>query len=152
MRVSAKAEYAVCAAIELASTGDAPMKRDQIAEAQGIPYKFLENILAEMRHAGLVRSQRGADGGYRLARPPEEITIADIFRAVEGPLASVRGERPEDMQYSGNTEALGAVWVALRASIRSVLEQVSIADIANGDLPDHVKRLIEGPDDWVSRQ
>jgi Rrf2 family protein len=136
MRVTAKADYAVRAAVELAAGGEGPLKGEAIATAQGIPLRFLENILAELRHAGLVRSQRGAVGGYWLARPADEITIADVIRAVEGPLASVRSERPEELSYSGTAAALRDVWLALRVNIRAVLENVTLADIAAGELPE----------------
>src|SRR6185312_3049683 len=127
MRISARADYAVRAAVVLAAAGDGPTKGEAIAQAQSIPLKFLENILGELKHAGLVRSQRGADGGYWLARPATEITIADVIRAVEGPLASVRGEAPETVKYGGAAEALGKLWVAVRANLRAVLEEVTVA-------------------------
>jgi Rrf2 family protein len=152
VRISAKADYAVRAAIELASAGhDRLTKGDTIATAQGIPLKFLENILADMRHAGLIISRRGADGGYRLARPPEEITVADIIRAVEGPLASVRGGRPEEVDYSGTAEPLQRVWIAVRASLRSVVERVTLADLADGGLPQDIEALAKDPEAWVTR-
>src|SRR6476659_2032269 len=124
MRVTAKADYAVRAAVEIAAAGDGPVKGETISRAQDIPVRFLENILGELRHAGLVRSQRGTDGGYWLARPAEEIRIADVIRAVEGPLASVRGEPAETVKYSGAAEPLGRLWVAVRANLRAVLEVV----------------------------
>src|SRR5919202_6157211 len=126
MRISAKADYAVRAALELAAAPDPPVKGERIAEAQGIPLKFLENILRDLRQAGLVVSHRGPDGGYRLERPPEEIRLADVIRAVDGPLASVRGERPESMHYGGPAEELAPVWIALRAAVRGVLEHVTL--------------------------
>jgi Rrf2 family protein len=150
VRISAKADYAVRAAVELASV-DGPVKGDAIAQAQQIPLKFLENILIEMRHAGLVRSQRGREGGYWLARPPEEITIADVVRAVEGPLAHVRGEPPETVHYPGPAEALEQVWIAVRANLRAVVEQVTVADVASGRLPDEIVELAKDPDAWVTR-
>lgn len=151
MRISAKVDYAVRAAIELAAAGeDRLMKADAIARAQEIPPKFLENILGDLRQGGLVRSQRGADGGYRLARPASEITIADIIRVVEGPMASVRGERPEDVEYAGNAEPLLRVWIAVRSALRSVAEHVTLADLAKGRLPDHVEKLTADPDAWVA--
>jgi Rrf2 family protein len=148
MRVSAKADYAVRAAIELAAAGEGPVKGDRIAQAQGIPLRFLENILGEMRHARLVQSQRGQEGGYWLARPAAEITIAEVIRAVEGPLASVRSERPEALEYAGTAEPLRSVWVALRANIREVLESVTLADIVRGELPARVTALTEQPEVW----
>jgi Rrf2 family protein len=151
VRVSAKADYAVRAALELAAAGGGPLKGERIAEAQEIPLKFLENILIELRHADLVRSQRGPDGGYRLARPAAEIVVADVIRAVEGPLASVRGEPPESVSYSGAAAPLQALWIALRASLRSVLDRVTLADLAAGELPEPVSALTEEPDAWVRR-
>ena len=152
MRISAKVDYAVRAAVQLAAAdGDRPTKGDAIAQAQAIPVKFLENILSDLRHAGLVRSQRGADGGDWLNRPASEISVADIIRAVEGPLASVRGQRPEDIAYVGPAEPLSSVWIAVRASLRAVAEQVTLADIARGALPEHVKALASDPEAWVTR-
>ncbi len=150
MRVSAKAEYAVRAAIELAaSDGENPVKKSVIVEAQKIPPKFLENILAELRHAGLVESQRGADGGYWLTKPASEISVADVMRAVEGPLASVRSQRPEALEYEGVAEPLQKVWVALRASIRDVLESTSLEQLVSGDLPAELLAIVEPPEAWV---
>src|SRR5204862_1972089 len=126
VRVSAKADYALRAVIELAAGADGPVKGDRIAQAQEVPLKFLENILGDLRHAGLVRSQRGVEGGYWLARPAAEIRLADVIRAVEGPLANVRGVRPESIEYAGSAESLRDVWVAVRASLRSVLEEVTL--------------------------
>ena len=152
MRVSAKADYAVRAAVELAAADHArPVKDERIASAQEIPLNFLENILGELRHAGIVRSHRGADGGFRLAKPAGEITIADIIRAVEGPLASVRGGPPEDASYPGASQALPRVWIAVRANLRKVVEQVTVADVAGGRLPTEVDQLAEDPDAWVTR-
>jgi len=150
MRVSAKADYAVRAALELAA-GDGPVKGERIAEAQSIPLKFLENILVDLRHAGLVRSQRGPEGGYWLERPPEEISLAEVIRAAEGPLASVRGEAPEEVGYEGAAESLRTVWVAVRASLRSVLDELTLADVVAGRLPRSVTELTEGEDAWVRR-
>jgi len=131
MRVSAKADYAVRAAIELAAAaGEGPVKGERIATAQSIPAKFLENILLDLRHAGLVSSQRGAEGGYWLARAPGEITVADVIRAVEGPIASVRGVRPDELEYTGSAEPLRDVWLELRMALRGVLEHVTLADLA----------------------
>jgi Rrf2 family protein len=149
MRVSAKADYAIRAAVELAAAGDGPVKGDRIAKAQGIPPNFLENILADLRNAGIVSSRRGAEGGYWLARPADAISLADVFRAVDGPLANVRGVRSDQLSYEGSAEALADVWVAVRASLRGVLEQVTLADVARGDLPDHVRQLAADPDAWA---
>jgi Rrf2 family protein len=151
MRTTAKADYAVRAAIELASAGEGPVKAEQIAEAQGIPLNFLENILAELRRAGIVQSRRGAAGGYALAQPPDQVSVADIIRAVEGPLANVRGISPDELEYPGSAGQLRDVWVALRSSVRSVLEQVTLADIASGRLPPHVVELTQAADAWARR-
>jgi Rrf2 family protein len=151
MRISAKADYAVRAALELAAAGDGPLKGERIAEAQGIPLKFLENILQELRHAGLVRSQRGPDGGYRLGRPAGEIALGEVIRAVEGPLASVRGEAPEDLAYDGAAGSLQTVWVALRANLRGVLDEVTLGQVAAGKLPAAVEKLTREPDAWTRR-
>ena len=151
MKVSAKADYAVRAAVELASAGEGPVKAERIAQAQEIPLKFLENIMSDLRNAGLVRSQRGVEGGYWLARPADEISIAQVIRAVDGPLAAVRGRRPEDVEYAGSAERLRDVWVALRASLRNVLETVTVADVARGDLPGAVEELAADPDAWSPR-
>jgi Rrf2 family protein len=152
VRTTAKADYAVRAAVELASVGTGePVKADDIAEAQSIPLNFLENILAELRRAGIVESRRGAAGGYLLARAPEEVSIADVIRAVEGPLANVRGMSPDALEYEGSAERLRDVWVALRANVRAVLEQVTLADVAKGELPPHVAELTQAADAWVRR-
>jgi Rrf2 family protein len=147
MRVSAKADYAVRALVELAAGDEGtPIKGEAIASAQDIPMPFLENILAELRHNGLVQSRRGAEGGYWLSRLPREVTIADVIRAVEGPLASVRGETPEELRYQGSAEPLARVWIALRANIRDVLERVTLADIVADELPPHVAELLRPAD------
>ena len=151
MRISAKADYAIRAAAELASAGDGPVKAERIAQAQEIPLKFLENILLDLRHADLVVSRRGVDGGYWLARPAAEISLAEVIRAVDGPLANVRGLRPEDVEYAGSAERLRDVWIALRASLRAVLEQVTLADLADGPLPGPVAELAADPDAWERR-
>jgi Rrf2 family protein len=153
VRISAKADYAVRAAIELARAHDAdrPTKGEAIAQAQQIPLKFLENILADLRHAGLVRSQRGADGGYWLNRPPAEVSVADIIRAVDGPLASIRGQRPEDVPYDGAAEPLQQVWIAVRANLRAVLENVTVGDLAEAKLPAKIEKLASDPEAWVTR-
>ena len=143
VRVTAKVDYTVRAAIELAEADrDNPIKGDRIAKEQGIPMKYLENILGELKRSGLVGSQRGADGGYWLARPPAEITLADVIRAVEGPLANVRGVRPDDLVYSGSAAPLRDVWLALRVNLRAVLERVTLGDLARGELPPEVERLL----------
>ena len=129
MRVSAKVDYALRATIELAAAAPEQVKGERLATAQAIPQKFLENILADLRNGGIVVSQRGADGGYRLARPPGEITVADVIRVVEGPIASVRGERPDDLAYVGTAAPLRDTWIELRAAMRAVLEQTTLADL-----------------------
>ena len=149
MRVSAKVDYAVRASTELAAAaGEGPVKGDHIATAQKIPLKFLENILLDLKHAGLVQSQRGAEGGYWLAKEPAEISLADVIRAVEGPIANVRGERPEQVEYPGVAEPLRDVWIAVRGNLRAVLETVTLADVAGGRLPDEVSRIAADPDAW----
>jgi Rrf2 family protein len=147
MRISAKVDYAIRAAAELAAAPpDRPMKGEQIARAQGIPLRFLENILRELRHAGIVRAQRGAEGGYQLARPAGEVTLADVIRAVEGPLAAVQGVRPEALRCEGAAAELPEVWIAVRASLRGVLETVTLASLATERLPAAVRKLASDPD------
>ena len=142
MRMSAKAEYAVRAMTQLASVdGGGLVKTDDLAKAQGIPAQFLVDILSALRTDRLVRSHRGRDGGYELARPATEISIADVLRCIDGPLASVRDIGLGDLPYTGPTNALTDVWRALRASMRSVLETTTLADVASGNLPDHVVNL-----------
>ena len=150
MRLSARADYALRAAIELAASGDGGhVTAEQLAKAQQIPGKFLEAILTQLRRAGLVRSQRGPDGGFWLARPAEEISLADIIRAIDGQLLGVRGERPENVTYPGAAEPLQRVWIALRANERAVLESVTLADIVSGELPPAVAVLTDSPQAWV---
>ena len=151
MRISAKADYAVRAAVELAAAGDEPMKGEKLSEAQRIPLQFLEHILLELKHARLVRARRGARGGYWLARDPEEITLADVFRAVEGPLANIQDEAPESTSYPGRAEPLRDVWIAVRASLRRVLERVTIADLRDGNIPPEVLELTQDEGAWVTR-
>jgi Rrf2 family protein len=129
VRVSAKVDYALRATIELAAAAPEQVKGERLAAAQSIPHKFLENILADLRNGGIVASQRGAEGGYRLARRAEEITIADVIRVVEGPIASVRGERPDDLDYQGTAVPLRDTWIELRAAMRGVLERTTLADL-----------------------
>ena len=151
MRVSAKADYAVRAALELAAATDArPLKRDQISAAQSIPSKFLETIMLELKHAGIVKSTRGAGSGYALARPAEDISVADVIRAVDGPLANVRGERVETVEYVGAALELRELWVAVRASLRRVLESTSLQDVVEGELPERVRELTADPEAWIS--
>jgi Rrf2 family protein len=148
VQVSAKADYAVRALAELAAEGGGPVKGERLATAQRIPSKFLENILSELRHAGILFSQRGAEGGYWLARPAGEITVAEIIRAVDGPLANVRGQRPEMIDYEGAAKRLSEVWIAVRASLRAVLEGVTLADLVDGPLPPSVLDLALDPEAW----
>jgi Rrf2 family protein len=149
MRVSAKVDYALRACAELAAAGQGPVKGERLAQAQKIPLKFLENILLDLKHAGLVQSQRGAEGGYWLSLPPEEISLADVIRAVEGPIANVRGLRAEQVEYGGPAAPLREVWVAVRANLRSVLETVTLADLAGDRLPDEVAAIAANPDAWL---
>jgi Rrf2 family protein len=152
MRITAKADYAVRAALELAASEDGePVKGEQLSEAQGIPLQFLEHILLELKHARIIRTKRGVRGGYWLARPASEITLADVIRAVEGPLANIQDSAPEDTEYPGNAEHLRDVWIAVRANLRAVLEKVTLGDLMEGDLPSTVKELTEDPDAWVHR-
>jgi Rrf2 family protein len=145
VQISAKSDYAVRALTELAALGGGPVKGDRLAGAQQIPPKFLEAILAQLRQAGLLQSRRGAEGGYWLARPAAEISIADVIRASDGPLASVRGQRPETVSYDGAARRLTEVWVALRASLRTVLEVVTLQDLLDGNLPPDVRALAADP-------
>jgi Rrf2 family protein len=151
VRITAKVDYAVRAAVELAAAPPGPMKGDVIAGRQEIPPKFLENILAELRRAGLVGSQRGMDGGYWLATPADRVTVADIIRAVEGPLADVHGTPPERVTYAEPAASLRHVWVAVRVALRGVLEQVTLAQLVQGELPDAVEALLVHPDAWTRR-
>ena len=151
MRISARADYAVRAALQLAaSRDDEPLKAEAIAAAQDIPHKFLESILNDMRRGGLVLSQRGGNGGYRLAKPAASISIADVIRTVDGPLVSVRGVRPPELSYTGPAESLLPLWIALRSNVREILEGVSLADVASAQLPSAVSELTHAPDAWVN--
>ncbi|MET7937121.1 Rrf2 family transcriptional regulator [Streptomyces sp. NPDC005322] len=151
MRIPAKADYAVRAALELAAVGEGmSVKAEVIAAAQGIPHKFLEGILGDMRRGGLVTSQRGGKGGYRLARPAESISIADVIRVVDGPLVSVRGVRPPELAYTGPAEALLPLWIAVRANVRKILEEVTLDEVAGARLPEDVLHLAEDPEAWTN--
>jgi Rrf2 family protein len=147
VHIPAKVDYGLRALLSLTVAGEA-QTTEALAEDQGLPPRFLGAILADLRRAGLVASQRGAEGGYRLARPPAAITAADVIRALDGPLAEVRGFRPEAASYEGSAEHLQQIWVAVRASLRQVLEHVTLADIATGKFPRHVERLTADPDAW----
>jgi Rrf2 family protein len=152
VRVSARADYAIRALLELAAAGaNQPVRAESIARAQEIPTKYLENLLVELRRARLVASHRGSTGGYRLARPATAITLADVIRAIDGPLAGVRDDAPEDVAYPGAAATLRDVWVALRASMRAVLEAVTLADVAAGKLPAPVRRRLQDPGAWSRR-
>ena len=140
------------ALVELAAGGGgSPITAERLAEAQGIPQKFLQNILLELRRAGIVASHRGPEGGHALARAADEITVADVIRAVDGPLGSVAGHAPEDMEYRGATMRLRDTWVAVRASVRGVLEGITVDDIAGDHLPQSIAGLLDGSDAWVRR-
>jgi Rrf2 family protein len=152
LQVSAKIDYALRAAAELARAAaeeTGPVKGETISEIQGIPKKFMENILHDLKRSGIVRTRRGASGGYWLALPAEEISLAGIIRAVEGPLANVRGEWPEAVEYSGAAEHLQEVWIAVRANLRAVLESVTLADLVEGELPTPITELTRDPEAWV---
>jgi Rrf2 family protein len=152
VRVSARADYAIRALLELAAAGpESPVRGEAIARAQGIPPKYLENLLGDLRRARLVSSQRGLNGGYRLSRPASAITLADVIRAIDGPLAGVRDDAPEDVAYPGAAATLRDVWVALRASMRTVLEAATLADVASGKLPKPLRKLLEDPEAWARR-
>jgi Rrf2 family protein len=152
VRISAKADYGVRATIELAAAGkDAVVKGERLADAQQIPLHFLENILGDLRQAGIITTRRGPEGGYKLARPASDVTVADVIRAVEGPLASVRGDSPESLRSDGSAEPLQQVWIALRGNIRAVLETVSLEDLVRGKLPRSVAQLARDPDAWARR-
>ena len=152
MRISAKADYAVRAAVELAGSGEEnPIKGEVLAEAQGIPLQFLEHILLELKHHRLVRAKRGAKGGYWLDRPPDEITLANVIRAVEGPLANIQDIAPESTKYPGDAEHLTDVWIAVRASLRRVLERVTIADLHAGEIPPEVLEMTEDEGAYITR-
>lgn len=152
MHISAKVDYAVRAVIELGTRERGELvTAERLAEAQGIPRPFLATILQELRRAGIVESKRGVDGGHRLARDPNEIAVADVMRAVDGPLAAVAGVAPEQVEYPGATQPLRDVWIATRASLRSVLEVVSIAHLIAGQLPPIVAEMIAQPGAWNRR-
>ncbi|MFQ3558733.1 Rrf2 family transcriptional regulator [Streptomyces gramineus] len=149
MRISARADYAVRAVLELAvRQDDGPVKAEELAGAQDIPHKFLEGILGDLRRAGIIDSRRGGGGGYRLARAASAITVADLIRAVDGPIVSVRGERPTGLSYTGTAQPLLPLWIALRANVRRILEGVTVADIAADDLPEPVRALAAEPAAW----
>lgn len=152
--ISAKVDYAVRALLGIAEAtvgGREPVSVETLVQQQQLPRKFLEAILADLRRSGLVTSQRGPRGGYRLAKDASQVTVGDVFRAVDGPLAEVRGLRPQDTAYTGVAEHLPTVWVAVRASLRRVLDETSIEQLRSGRLPAHVTRLAAAPDAWQNR-
>lgn len=151
VQISARGDYAVRAALSLAQAYPALMSAQAIAQEQDMPRKFLEAVLADLRRAGVVRAQRGAEGGYTLSHPPRDVAIGQIIRAVDGPLAGVRGLRPEETQYTGAAENLPNLWVAVRAAVREVLDEVSLADLISGRMPAHVRKLTTRPDAWQPR-
>ena len=148
--MTASVDYAVRAVLELAARPGERVKGDAIAAAQGLSFRFVERLLADLRRAGIVASQRGHEGGYWLARPAAAITVADVIRAVEGPLANVRGSRPETVEYAGPAGRLQDVWVALRANMRAVLEELTLADVASGELPPEIAEITARPGAWDS--
>ena len=151
MEISAKVDYAVRALLGLAERAPELSTIDVVIGEQKLPRKFAESILSDLRRAGIVRSQRGAHGGYALARPADQITLGAVFRAVDGPLAEVRGVRPDQTSYSGVAEHLPEVWVAVRASLRRVLDETTVAHVLSGKLPPHVRRLLESEGAWLPR-
>lgn len=150
MRISARVDYAVRAALELAAQYPAAVKAEPLASSQEISTSFLENILSDLRRAGIVVSQRGRDGGHTLARDPHEVTIADVMRVEVGNLADIHGQRPEDLHYPGAAANLTSVWVAARAAYRQVLEAVTLADVLGQQFPTHIDELLKQPDSWSS--
>jgi Rrf2 family protein len=151
VHITARGDYGVRAALGLAAAYPDLVSAQALAGEQGMPRKFLEAVLADLRRAGLIRAQRGAEGGYALVRPPQDVTVGAVLRAIDGPLAGVRGLRPEQTRYGGAAEHLPRLWVAVRAAVRDVLDEVSLAEVVGGDLPAHVRRLTEGPDAWLPR-
>jgi Rrf2 family protein len=149
MRVSAKSDYALRALIEIAArTDDEPVSAEELGRLQGIPHGFLQAILADLRRAGIVMSQRGQSGGWKMQRPPDEVTVADVIRAVDGPLVSVHGVRPESVTYKDSAVVLQPVWIAARSSLRDVFEVVTIAHLADGELPGSVAAMAKPEDAW----
>jgi Rrf2 family protein len=153
VRVSAKVDYALRAAVELAAheDDDKLVTSEEIAERQGIPHAFLTNILQSLRQAGLVTSKRGPVGGHKLSKPSGEIVVADVIRAIDGPLAGVSGQHPEELDFIGSAKPLQDVWIAVRANLREILENVTLADVAANDLPKIVDKRAANEDAWISR-
>ena len=150
MRVSARSDYALRAVAELAVAGDRRLKRDVIAHRQQIPLEFLESVLLSLKHAGIVQSQRGAGGGFRLARPATDITLGDVIRAVDGPMSDVRGDRPESVQYPAPAQHLQLIWIAVRASLREILDGTTVDALVRGKMPKRVRMLTDDPAAWTS--
>ena len=150
MQIPAKADYAIRALLTLAASEDS-ISAEHLAEEQGLPAKFLGAILSDLRRGGMVTSQRGPEGGFKLARDPDQIMIADILRVVSGPMAGVRGMRPETLEFGGEATHLRDVWVAVRASLREVLEHVTLGQVLRGELPVAVTRFTDNPDAWITR-
>ena len=151
MRITAKADYAVRAVAELAAAGDRFVASREISTAQGIPQAFLRGILHDLTLAGIVESRRGTEGGHRLARAPAELTVAEVIRAIDGPIAGVAGHAPEDISPVGAAEVLPEVWVATRTALREVLETVTFAHVVSKRLPASVRRRAAAPDAWRRR-
>ncbi|HYN94745.1 MAG TPA: Rrf2 family transcriptional regulator [Pilimelia sp.] len=151
MQISARGDYAVRAALSLAASYPALLSAQTISQQQELPHKFLEAVLADLRRAGLVRAQRGAEGGYTLTQPPAEISVGQVLRAVDGPLAGVRGMRPEETKYDGAAENLPWLWVAVRAAVRDVVDEVNLAELVTGRMPARVRKLTTRPDAWQPR-
>ncbi|MEN3613680.1 RrF2 family transcriptional regulator [Plantactinospora sp. ZYX-F-223] len=151
MQISARGDYAVRAGLGLAAAYPALVSAQALAAEQDLPRKFLEAVLADLRRAGVVKAQRGAEGGYTLARSPREVTVGMILRAVDGPLAGIRGLRPEQTRYDGAAENLPRLWVAVRAAVRDVVDEVSLAELISGRMPAHVRKLTTRPDAWQPR-
>ena len=149
MQVTARVDYALRALLELAAVEPDRLTRDELATEQDIPPRYLESILLQLRQTGLVNGQRGAAGGYTLGRPPAQITVAEVSRAVDGPLALVQGQRPEQTSYTGASEHLSELWIGLRAAVRSVMESVTIADLRAGSFPSAVRLLVDDPEAWL---
>lgn len=151
VKVTARTEYALRAMLTLVAATAPPTPLDRLAEAQDLPRKYLEAILGDLRRAGVVESRRGVAGGYLLGRPADEITVGDVIRAVDGPLAEVRGLRPQDTAYVGDAQHLPTVWVAARAALREVLDGTTLAQLHGGDLSAAVRELASRPDAWANR-
>jgi Rrf2 family protein len=151
VHISARVEYALRALCTLTAKGGEALTAEELAQSQGLPVRFLRGILNELRRANIVTSQRGNAGGYQLSRPASEITVGEVYRRLEGPLAEVRGLRPEAASYENDAEHLQSVWIAVRSSLRNVLDEVTLDQVVTGKLPDGVARLLAEPDAWQPR-